>query len=125
MAATAAPSATCSASAASSAACSLPGESPPSSAAISPAPIRAAASTPRAAHELDRGRARRDRGAAARRLEAGGGDALAVERQVDAHEVAADGTAGGAAERRRGHVAAPPGIVQMLSEGLGVHRRRV
>jgi hypothetical protein len=75
----------------------------------------------RAAHELDHGRAGRDRRAAPRRLEAGGVHAVTGQRQVDAHEVAAGGAPGRAGERRRGHVAAPPGVLQMLPESLGVH----
>ena len=73
------------------------------------------------ADEPDHGGAGRHGGAAARGLEAGAGHAVSCKGQVHAHQVAAGGAARGAGERRRGHVAAPPGVLQMLPESLGVH----
>ena len=98
-----------------------PGESPPSSAATSRAPMRAASSTRRAAHERHGRRWPRRGRAAARRLEARVGDAVAGD---------ARGRGGPGRRRRRrrprraragGRVAAPAGVAQMLLEG---RRRR-
>ena len=73
------------------------------------------------AHELDDRRPRRHRRAAAGRLEARVRHPLALDPQVDPDEVAAGRSPGAAGERPRGHVSAPPGVLQMLREGLGVH----
>ena len=115
-----APSARRSASAASSAACSLPGSGRPSASAIACGAHARGVEDARAAHELDRGAAGRERRAAARRLEAGVGHAVAVDGDADAHEVAARGAAGGAV-MRRGHVAAADGMAQVLLEALVGH----
>ena len=61
------------------------------------------------------------RGAAARRLEARVGHAVAVDRQIHADQVAAHRAARRPAERRRRHVTAPPGELQVLRERLAGH----
>ena len=86
-----------------------------------PAPIRAASSTRRAlGRSVDRRGARGDRRAAAGRLEARVGDAVAVQREPDPHEVAARAPR---RPRRRtaGTSSAPARVLQVLREGLGVH----
>ena len=59
------------------------------------------------------------RRAAARRLEAGVGHAVAVDGDADAHEIAARGAAGGAV--MAGHAAAADGVAQVLLEALVGH----
>ena len=116
---TAAPSATWSASAARSAAWSLPGDRPPSSAAISAGPIRAASSSGAPSSSVT---AADPAAIAAPQPDASKpavGDAVAVQREPDPHEVAARGAAGRAGER--GHVPAPARELEVLGEGLGVH----
>ena len=97
---TAAPSARCSASDARSAACSLPALRPPSSAAICGDADARGVEEPGALGELDRRAGRGDRRAAAGRLEPAARDAVALDRDGDAHEVAARGAAGRAVRRR-------------------------
>ena len=101
----AAPSARCSASAASSAAWRFAALSPPSSAAISAAPMRAASSSAAPRTRLDGGAAGRDHRAAAARVEARVDDAARPGRRDRARarpdQIAAGGSAGGAGERVR------------------------
>ena len=96
------PSARCSASAASSAAWRLAGLSPPSSSAISSAPMRAAPAAALPRTQPDGGAAGGDRRAAAAGVKAGVRDpplgAGGVERERDAHQIAARRPAGGARE---------------------------
>src|SRR5262249_38479864 len=59
--------------------------------------------------------------AAARRLEARVDDRLALDAQVDAHDVAADRAAGAAGMAVRDRVAAADRLIQMLGEALVGH----
>ena len=73
----------------------------------------------RPAHELDGGAARGDGRAAARRLEAGVGHAVAVDGDADAHEIAARGAAGRAV--MDGDAAAADRVQEVLFEALVGH----
>ena len=116
------PSARCSASEARSAACSLPGESPPSSSAIARVPTRAASSSSSPADQRH-GRAAPAavRSAAARGVEAGLDDAIAVHAHGDADQVPADRAPGVAVEAPGKHDAAPHGRGEVFGEALAVH----
>ena len=120
--ATAAPSATCSASAASSAACSLPGESPPSSAATSrradPRRVEQRRAVRRARRPPSRRRSPRRSPDASK--PASTTRSPSTRRSIRTRSPQAAPPAR-ARERLRGHVAAPPGKLQVLCEGLGVH----
>jgi hypothetical protein len=73
----------------------------------------------RPAHQLDGGAPCRDGRTAARRLEAGLGDAVALDRHADAHEIAAGGAAGRAV--MDGDAAAADRVQQVLLEALVGH----
>ena len=73
----------------------------------------------RPAHELYGSAGRRERRAAARRLEAGVRDTIAVDLDADAHEIAAQRAAGGGV--MAGHAAAADGMAQVLLEALVGH----
>ena len=121
--AAAAPSARWSASAARSAAWNLPGDSPPSSAAIACGLDARGVEHVRAVDQRDGGRAGRRHRPAAGGLEAGGDDALAVDGDGDADQVAAGGAAGGAVMGAGRAQAQPGGMLEVLAEGL--HERGV
>ena len=114
----AAPRARWSASAASWAAWSFEGISPPSSSAISRQPIRAASSRPRPRASATVALPAALRGAAAARVEAGVGDRPAgvVERERQAHEVAAGRAAGGAGESARRDVPATERRLEVFAQ---------
>jgi hypothetical protein len=71
----------------------------------------------RVLHELDDCAAGSLRGAAAERVEAGLGHAVALDPQRDPHEVAAGRAAGRAGVRRAGQAAASAGRVEVIVEG--------
>ena len=117
----AAPRARCSASAARSAACSLPGESPPSSAAISRVPTRAASSSSSPQTSVT---AALPAAVSAPQPEAskrGLDDAIAVHAHGDADQIPADRAPGMAVEAPGKHDAAPHGRGEVFSEALAVH----
>ena len=83
--------------------------------------MRAASRTGAPRDERDRGAGGGDGRAAALGVEAGVGDAVAVDGEVDAHEVAAGRAAGRRRVRAGGHVSAPAREAQMLLEALVGH----
>ena len=72
----------------------------------------------RAVDQRDGGRAGRRHRPAAGGLEAGGGDAVAVDAQRDPDQVTAGGAAGGAVVRAGRAHAQPGGMLEVLAEGL-------
>ena len=121
----AAPSARCSASAARSAAWNLPGDRPPSSAAIACAPTRAASSTGAPSTSVT---AAEPAAVIAPQPEASNPAAatrVAVDAQREPDQVAAGGAAGAAVVRAGRAQAAPGGMLEVLAESLHEPESRV